>query len=138
MRRTTFYLDDEIVELARLEGINLSRTVNMLLKEYLQTENIEALKEKQKQLEAQLRIVKNKIKKILEESMSNDRVKILRENTFNDLYKKYKQRVETIGVEDTFHLNWLKSKKNLEKCRLLGVKPDDLLCMLKDKYKKEG
>jgi len=136
-KRTTIYIDEDIVNLAKLENANLSEVAGNLLQTYFQTESIDKLQEKQKELEGELTSVKNRIKDMIRKGVTENRENDMKVNTFNELYEIFKKRIKNIGFDEYDIQQWITSGKNLQRCKIIGKDPLAVLEELKLEHKRK-
>jgi len=131
-KRVNIYIDEDIVNLAKLENANLSAVANDLLKTYFQSDNVEKLKLRKKEIEADLETINRRIKDMIQSGISEDRQNNMNKNIFNELYNIYIKRKENIGEDEYLLQQWINSEKNLQRCKILGKDPLHMLQYLKD------
>ena len=136
-KRTTIYIDEDIVNIAKLENANLSEVTNNLLKTYFHTESISKLRDRKKELEGELESIKQRIKDMIRKGITENRENDMKNNTFNELYEIYKKRIKNVGFDEYNLQQWIQSDKNRQRCKIIGKEPFAVLDQLKIEHKKK-
>lgn len=136
-RRTTIYLDDRIMQLVRLEEINLSSLVNEYLSRYLETNGVEAINKKIETVELELKALNDRKKDLLRSSKVETREDQMKNKIWNEFRETYAHRRD-LGIQVTQDDQWMTGPRNLQKCSILQLKPVEVLIELKEWYKKKN
>jgi len=130
--RTTVYLDADVIHLARLEDANISGIVNAFLVEYFKANSVDKLEKKAKKLETELEAVNKRIHNLIQQGITTDRKNNMNKNIFNELLSIFNKRIENIGsFDEVAFQEWMYSPKNLERCKIIGKEPLEVLELLK-------
>lgn len=131
--RTTIYLRGDLKRLVEEEGINLSAWVNEMLETYLLSGSIEKIKREIEELEARKQILMKRLEKLEEKGILKSREDVMKEKALQELQEKYIMRREQKLPEELDYA-WITSPKNLQRVRILGKTPEEVLDELKEWY----
>ena len=131
--RTTIYLRGDLKRLVEEEGINLSAWVNEMLETYLLSGSIEKIKREIEELEARKQILMKRLEKLEEKGILKSREDVMKEKALQELREKYIMRREQKLPEELDYA-WITSPKNLQRVRILGKTPEEVLDELKEWY----
>ena len=131
--RTTLYLSRDILNLARLDGINMSETVDNFLRNYLSVNSVEEIKKEISIYEDKILQLKMKEKDLLLKGISETRQNGMLNNTMESLRKTYLLRREQ-GQNKYADEVWITSPKNIQRCRIIGKEPMHILAELEEWY----
>jgi len=106
-KRFDLWLESDVVDLVRLETNNLSRLVNELLTRYTSADSTEGIKDKIKEHENAIMVLKEKVKILLEEGLSNNATEEMNKNIFGEMQEIYRKRREQIGDNKFADEQWL-------------------------------
>lgn len=123
--RTTLYIDRDILNLAHMEKINISQTVEQLLSTHMSLSTVDQINTKIAESEAVLRVLKEK-RKALQRKTNKSIVPGPDHKALGELKELFKKRRETIGYKGDDKV-WITSPKNLARCKTLGSDPQDVL-----------
>jgi hypothetical protein len=134
-RRINVYLDTRIVELAHLETNNLSELINNLLENYLNVSTTKEVDNQIKQHSKALKVLEQKKKALLLAGISDNKVNGMVKSLEDELRSNYMKRREQ-GVDDSADADfqWMNSPKNIQRCKLLGKEPIELVMDLRKWY----
>jgi len=121
------------LNLARLDGINMSEVVDNFLRNYLSVNSVDEIKKKIKTHEDKIKQLKIKEKDLLLQGISETRQEGMLNNTIDSLRDMYLLRREQ-GQNKYADEVWITSPKNLQKCRVLGKEPMHVLAELEGWY----
>ena len=137
-KRITVYLDIKLVELAHLNVNNLSELVNNLLTTYMSVSTTEEIQEKIKEHQENIKVLTQRQAALLKDGVSKDHTEGMVKTILDDLQKAYKVRRETVGDNRNLDFDWLNSPKNIQRCRVLGKEPIELVMELRTWYGNNG
>ena len=133
-KRFDLWLESDVVDLVRLETNNLSRLVNELLTRYTSADSTEGIKDKIKEHENAIMVLKEKVKILLEEGLSNNATEEMNKNIFGEMQEIYRKRREQIGDNKFADEQWITAPKNIQKCKIIGKEPLVFLEELREWY----
>ena len=129
--RTTLYLEKHLKKLAETQTNNLSELVNSILRKYLSvTSEDQIIREIQKHKDT-IAILEGKLAKL--KTLGKDKDELIESESFKQLKEFYKKRREQ-GIPEELDDMWITSATNLERCRLLGKNPSEILEELRQWY----
>lgn len=132
-RITTVYLEDNLINLARMEDLNVSEFVNTVLHEYLSVQSVEDINKQIEEHKKFISVLENKKKTLLLQGVSETRIEGMSKELLSELQKNYLKRRE-IGDNPDADFQWLTSPKNLQRCKILGKEPLEMCKELRDWY----
>jgi len=128
-------MDKTILELAHMEGINVSQTMEDLLTQYLSVDSVEKLDEEIKKNRDAVKILEMKKHDLLQKGIAKNKSAGMNGAILDSLkntYSKRRDQNQSLSTDE----NWIVSPKNLQKCRMLGKQPLELLHDLREWYDK--
>ena len=130
-KRVHLILDESVIHLARLEDANLSKIANNYLVEYFKSDNIDAIDEKIMDLKGKLKALEKMKHDLIQKGISTDRKNNMDKNIFNKLLEVFKKRIDNIGFHQANFEDWIHTPNNLERCKIIGKEPLEVLELLK-------
>ena len=132
-RRVNVYLDHNLVELAHLEVTNLSELINNLLIHYLSTSSVEEIDRQIKEIETKVLALKQKKHDMMQQGMAKTRSNGMYENILKELKEVYTKRKKQ-GQDRSADEKWIIAPRSLQKCKMLGKQPLEVLNELEEWY----
>ena len=137
-KKLTLSIEDGVIELARLENINISGIIEEYLQKYLGTNGIEEIEKKIKTVETELQALLDRKKELLRQGESMTRSEDLCKNIMEELHSAYVlRRNQGINSHD-LDFDWLNSPKNQQRCKMLGKEPIELVGEIRSWYDKNN
>lgn len=133
-KRTTIYVDQKVIELARLKNINLSELVDHLLDTYLSIDSIENIDREIERYNAMIKVLNERRQYLIDNKNIFDNMDLLKEKAWDKLYNGFKVRRDQ-GINDFFDKQWITGHVDL--LSVLGVSADEALNVLRGRYEKE-
>ena len=131
--RTTIYIESDLINLAKLENLNVSDTVSNLLRTYLSTDSTEQIDMKIGELEKKLFSLRKRKHDMIQRGIREERKDGMNDNILSDIQKTYRKRREQ-GQDKHADEIWITSPRNIQKCRILCKEPLSLLAELEKWY----
>ena len=122
----TINIDEKLWKEVQKQTNNISKLVSELLETYLQTDSVDKINDKIKELETQISIMNVKKMQIIKKDHTPTQ-KIYNELKANFFMRKRNERNVGVYGEDKL---WIKSKPIAKKIKALGIEPDLLLKQL--------
>jgi hypothetical protein len=135
---TTVYLEDNLINLARLDNLNVSEFVNSILQEYLSVQSIEDIDKQIQEHQLHIQALAEKKKTLLLDGASNSKLNGMVATMEAELRNNYKKRREQSGDSADADFQWMNSPKNLQRCKILGKEPLAMVHDLRKGYKEHG
>jgi two-component sensor histidine kinase len=137
-KRITVYLDIKLVELAHLNVDNLSELINNLLTTYLSVSTTEEIQNQIKDHQDKIKALVTRQQDLLKKGMAEDHSEGMKQKLDEELKQLYKIRRATIGDNQDLDFDWMNSPKNIQRCRLLGKEPLEVVHALRSWYENDG
>ena len=137
-KRVNVYIDKKLLEMAHLDTNNISQLVNNLLSTYLSASSVEEVQSQINEYQKKIKALESRQSDLLKQGVSENQTSGMRHKIETDMKKLYKHRRETIGDSQDLDFDWLNSPKNIQRCRLLGKEPLQLVSELRDWYNNGG
>ena len=137
-KKLTLNVDEGVIQLAKLENLNISNLVEEYLQKYLGANGIEEIDEKIKKIETELSALRDRKKELLRKGESLSRSDDLVKNLMDELQKAYILRRASDNTSRDMDFEWMSSPKNLQRCKLLCKEPLALVLELRKWYEENG
>lgn len=131
-KKLTLSIDESIIELAKIENINISNIVEEYLKNYLETSSTEAIDNKIVKLTEHINALNQRKTQLLILGASETKTQGLQEKVLGELRGYYKMRLDQ-GINDTrADIDWINTPKNIQRCKILEKNPLEVLVEVKN------
>ena len=137
-RITTVYLEEELINLARMENLNVSEFINTVLQEYLSVNSTEDIDKEIEEHGKMIHVLEEKRKRLIEQGATETKLQGMASEVEAELRKNYIVRRQQIGDNPDLDLDWLNSPKNLQRCKIMGKEPIIMVKELRYWYKNNG
>ena len=129
--KLTLSIDGNLIELAKLDNVNISSLLEEYLKNYLETNSTEQIDNKISKLNEHINALNERKKQLLILGAMETKNEGLKVKIFNELKEFYNARIKQgISTVET-DFQWLNSPKNLQRLKLLNKTPLEILNELK-------
>jgi len=135
--RTTIYIDRSLMDLARIEVDNLSQLMETLLSNYLKASSTEEIDKEINALSNKINVLKKKKDDLLRQGIYENKMDGITDSMIVELRNLYKKRSEMGAWNEQDWFNWITAPKNLQRCKMLGKEPLELLTELKEWHQGE-
>ena len=132
-KRTTLYLEENVLNLARIDNINISETVNNLLKTYLSTQSLEEIHKEREKLQSKIGALDKREADLRRSNIAETRQEGMSNNIIEELQDIFSKRLEQFNDQYANEM-WITSPRNLQKCKILGKEPLEVLAELNAWY----
>ena len=131
-RKLTLSIDEGIIELAKLDNLNISQLLEDYLKNYLQTNSTEEIDNKIKNHEQSINALNERKKQLLILGINQSKIQGLSEKIMGELKGYYKMRQNQGLADYNNDLEWLNTPKNIRRCKIIGKTPIEILSELRE------
>jgi hypothetical protein len=136
-KKLTLSVDDKLIDLARLDNINISGLLELYLSKYLETNGIEEIDKKIIHTESELQALLDRKKDIIKSGHIETKNHQVANAFLEELQNAYIKRREHVNDRDA-DFQWINSPKNQQRCKLLGKEPLVVAMELREWFKKTG
>ena len=134
-KKLTLNIDEGIIDLAKMDNINISEIVGLYLEKYLSVNGVDAIDEKIKKVNDELAALNDRKKELIRTCMDNTKDETIRMDTYNQLIGFYTARREQLGDNIGNDEEWIMTPKNIQRCHMIGKDPLMVLHDLRKWYK---
>ena len=122
-RKLTLSIDEQVIELAKLDNVNISNLLEEYLRNYLETSSVEEIDAKIEKTKTKIDALQKRRTQMLEEGMKSTKTQGIIDNIWAELRQFYQIRINQ-GISDfNSDIDWLHSPKNLRRCKIIGKDP---------------
>ena len=132
-KKLTLYVDETLIQIARMDDVNLSQIFDNYLKSYLSCETTETIDKQIRELNDNIDALNKRKNELLERGVLDEKSQGLQAKTWQELKEHYKIRQDR-QESLTSDYEWLTSPKNLQRLKLLNKDPFEALHELKASY----
>ena len=136
-KKLTLSIDDKLIDLARLDNINISGLLELYLSKYLETNGIEEIDKKIKHTESELQALIDRKKDIIRSGHIETKNHQVVSAFLEELQNAYVKRRVHVNDRDA-DFQWINSPKNQQRCKLLNKEPLQVAIELREWYQKKG
>jgi two-component sensor histidine kinase len=137
-KRVTVYLDMGLVEMCHLNVDNLSQLINSLLTSYLSVSSVEEIQKQIEEYHSKIKALSVKQQDLIKSGVSENGADAMIKQINDELQKAYVLRRTSSGNNQDMDFEWANSPKNLQRCKLLGKEPLELVMELRKWYDVKG
>lgn len=137
-RKLTLSIDDKIINLARLDNINISGLLETYLSKYLETNGLEEIETKISHTKMELEALIDRKKDLLKMGLTETKDEQVVSKMMDEFKKLYKKRRLGHGDSKEMDVSWINSPNNLQRCKLLHREPLEVLMELRESYDVAG
>jgi hypothetical protein len=134
-RRTTVYLEADVSKMLQLQDINVSKTINDLLRSYLRIDDAGQVKTEIKEHQSKILVLEKRLKRMHKDGSDETRMNGLKKETWEQLKGYYDAR-RGQGVNNAMDEDWILTPKNQQRCMVMGKDPLVVLSDLKRAFSK--
>ena len=131
--QTSLWLDRDVKRLIEDEGLNLSKWVNTNILISLSVEHEDEILRKIKDHEGSIKTLKSRLKALRERNKGKSQREKIMNAALDELRHGYTCRADE-GQNRENNLIWIRSPKNIGRCKLLEKLPDEMLNELEAWY----
>jgi len=133
-RKLTLSVDENIIELAKMDELNISNVVEEYLRNYLETNSTEAIDNKIVKLTEHINALNQRKTQLLILGASETKNQGLQEKVWAELRQYFKLRQDQ-GLTDTrSDIDWINTPKNIQRCKILEKNPLEVIVELRDLF----
>jgi len=136
-KKLTLSIDDKLIDLARLDNINISGLLELYLSKYLETNGLEEIDKKITHAQSELQALIDRKKDIIKAGHVDTKSNQVAMMFLEELRNAYIKRRMVINDPDA-DFQWIQSPKNQQRCKLLGKEPLQMAVELREWYKRQG
>jgi hypothetical protein len=131
-KKLTLYVDEGIIEIAKMESLNISQVVEDFLRNFLEIQTTEVIDQKINKLNQQIGALSERKNQLLTLGLSQEKSQGLASKILEELKDIYRKRVENIGFSTLNEdLQWLHTPKNINRCKMIGKTPEEIVIELR-------
>jgi len=132
-KHLNLYVDEGVINLARLDNVNMSELVNGFLASYLNTQSIEQLDKQILETKLKLETLQQRKADLIRSGISETRQEGMSNNIMQELQNIFSKRLEQFNDQYANEM-WITSPRNIQKCKILGKEPLEVLAELNAWY----
>ena len=133
-KKLTLSIEDKIIDLAKLENINISDITEKYLQQYLGANGIEEIDKKILEKEQELNALNERKKDLLKTGIAMTRNEDMAKTIIKELREAYILRRKQGLDSSDLDFEWLNSPKNIARCSCLNKEPIVLVTELREWY----
>lgn len=131
-KKLTLSVDENIIELAKMEAINISNVVEDYLRNYLESNSTEAIDNKIIKLTEHINALNQRKTQLLILGASETKSQGLQEKVRGELRGYYKLRQDQCITDTRSDIDWINTPKNIQRCKILEKNPLEVLVEIRD------
>ena len=136
-KKLTLSIEDKLIDLARLDNINISGLLELYLSKYLETNGLEEVDKKIVHVQSELQALIDRKKDILRSGHTETKNIQVANAFLEELQNAYIKRRSHVDDRDA-DFQWINSPKNQQRCKLLNKEPLQMAMELREWYKSKG
>jgi len=136
-KKLTLSIEDKLIDLARLDNINISGLLELYLSKYLETNGLEEIDKKISHVQSELQALIDRKKDILRSGHTETKNMQVANAFLEELQNSYIKRRSVVDDRDA-DFQWINSPKNQQRCKLLDKEPLQMVMELREWYKSKG
>lgn len=117
--KLTLSIDGNLIELAKMDNVNISNLLEEYLKNYLETNSTEQIDNKINRLNEHINALKERKKQLTLLGVAQDKNEGLKIKIMDELRTYYKARVDQGVSTPESDFQWLSSPKNLNRLKII-------------------
>ena len=133
-KKLTLSIEDKLIDLARLDNINISGLLELYLSKYLETNGIEEIDKKITHTQSELQALIDRKKDILRSGNTESKNMQVTNAILEELQNAYIKRRSHVNDRDA-DFQWINSPKNQQRCKLLNKEPLQVALELREWFK---
>ncbi len=133
-KKLTLSVDESIIDLAKIENLNISNVLEDYLRNYLETNSTEAIDSKISKLNDHIKILNERKAQLIILGASETKTQGLQVKVLQELKDYYKLRQGQGLTNASSDLEWLSSPKNVQRCKIIGKQPIEIAMLLRDEF----